>query len=46
MFSEAETETDFRVRLLKLVPSAAIIFDRSCLFTPLTIRINICAPSC
>jgi hypothetical protein len=44
LFNEVETATDFRPRLLRFVPSAAIIFDRPCLFTHLTICINIRAP--
>lgn len=45
LFSEAETATDFRVTLLRFVPSAAIIFGRPCLLPPLIICINIHAPS-
>lgn len=45
LFSEAETATDFRVWLLRFVPSAAVIFDRPCRFTPLKICINIRALS-
>jgi hypothetical protein len=45
LFSEDKAATDFRVRSLRLVPSASIIFDRPYLFTPPTICINICASS-